>query len=57
MWHEAVAGWINRQGLGVAVVAVGPEIFQVASKVNPIVMTKDRDFFNLLEHHGPPSQD
>ena len=35
--------------------AVDPEIFQAARKVNAVVMTKDRDFINLLEHQGPLS--
>jgi predicted nuclease of predicted toxin-antitoxin system len=70
LWLDAqlppsLAGWINRQGLGVEAVAVrelglrdsvDPEIFQAARKVNAVVMTKDRDFINLLEHHGPPPQ-
>ncbi len=36
--------------------AVDPEIFQAARKINAVVMTKDRDFINLLEHQGPPPQ-
>jgi len=70
LWLDAqlppsLAGWINRQGMGLEAVAVRElrlrdaidlEIFQAARKVNAVVMTKDRDFINLLEHHGPPPQ-
>ncbi|MFM9042411.1 MAG: DUF5615 family PIN-like protein [Vulcanococcus sp.] len=29
-------------------------MFQAARKANAVVMTKDRDFINLLEQNGPP---
>ena len=70
LWLDAqlppsLAGWINQQGLGLEAVAVralglrdalDPEIFQAARQANALVMTKDRDFINLLEQNGPPPQ-
>ena len=32
------------------------EIFEAARKANALVMTKDSDFLNLLDQHGPPPQ-
>ena len=68
LWLDAqlppsLAGWINRQGLDLEAIpvrelglrdAIDPEIFQTARKANAVVMTKDRDFINLLEQNGPP---
>lgn len=34
--------------------ALDPEIFLVARQANALVMTKVRDFINLLEQYGPP---
>lgn len=70
LWLDAqlppsLAGWINQQGLGLEAVAVralglrdalDPQIFQAARQANALVMTKDRDFINLLEQNGPPPQ-
>jgi predicted nuclease of predicted toxin-antitoxin system len=70
LWLDAqlppsLAGWVNPQGLGLEAVAVralglrdalDPEIFQAARQANALVMTKDRDFINLLEQYGPPPQ-
>ncbi|MGM0577127.1 MAG: DUF5615 family PIN-like protein [Myxococcota bacterium] len=33
-----------------------PEIWARARKAHAVVMTKDRDFVQLLEQHGPPPQ-
>jgi predicted nuclease of predicted toxin-antitoxin system len=33
-----------------------PEIFTAARRANVVVMTKDADFVELLEQHGPPPQ-
>lgn len=30
------------------------EIFTAAGKANAIILTKDSDFLNLLDQHGPP---
>ena len=70
LWLDAqlppsLAGWINQRGLGLEAVAVralglrdalDPQIFQAARQANALVMTKDRDFINLLEQNGPPPQ-
>ena len=58
----ALAGWINAHfDLNVQPVrdlglrdATDEEIFQAARKENAIVMTKDGDFFLLLDQYGPP---
>lgn len=59
----ALAAWINRTYDDIeaqSVRAVGlrdaedEEIFQAARKANVIVMSKDSDFLNLLDRHGPP---
>ena len=34
--------------------AKDPDIFQRAREANAIMMTKDRDFIDLLERFGPP---
>ena len=34
--------------------AEDPEIFEAARSANVVVMTKDSDFVQLLEQHGPP---
>jgi predicted nuclease of predicted toxin-antitoxin system len=36
--------------------AEDPEIFREAKDVGVVVMTKDSDFVDLLEKHGPPPQ-
>lgn len=36
--------------------ATDAEIFEAAKQANVIVMTKDADFVELLERHGPPPQ-
>jgi predicted nuclease of predicted toxin-antitoxin system len=36
--------------------ATDPEIFAAARGANVIVLTKDADFVELLEKHGPPPQ-
>ena len=36
--------------------ATDPEIFGAARGANVVVMTKDTDFVELLEKHGPPPQ-
>lgn len=33
-----------------------PDIFMAARRAGVVVMTKDRDFVELLERHGPPPQ-
>jgi predicted nuclease of predicted toxin-antitoxin system len=59
----ALAAWINRTYDDInaqSVRAVGlrdaedEEIFQVAREANIIMMSKDSDFLNLLDRHGPP---
>jgi len=58
----AIAGWIAGT-YAVEAIAVRDlglrdaedmEIFQAAKTVNAVVMTKDRDFVDLLQRHGPP---
>jgi len=58
----AIAGWITGT-YAVEAIAVRDlglrdaedmEIFQAANTGNAVVMTKDRDFVDLLERHGPP---
>jgi predicted nuclease of predicted toxin-antitoxin system len=70
LWLDAqlppkLADWINQQGLALEATpvrdlglrdALDPEIFQAARKAKALVMTKDRDFINLLEQNGPPPQ-
>ncbi len=51
LWLEAVP--VRELGLRDA---LDPEIFQAARQANALVMTKDRDFINLLEQNGPPPQ-
>ena len=34
--------------------AVDLDIFMAARKANAVVLSKDSDFFDLLETHGPP---
>jgi predicted nuclease of predicted toxin-antitoxin system len=36
--------------------AEDPEIFRAAREAGAVVMTKDSDFLDLLEQHGPPPQ-
>ena len=36
--------------------ATDPEIFAAARGANVVVLTKDADFVELLEEHGPPPQ-
>jgi predicted nuclease of predicted toxin-antitoxin system len=36
--------------------AEDPKIFAKAKEANIVVMTKDSDFVDLLEKHGPPPQ-
>lgn len=59
----ALAAWINRNYDKIeaqSVRAVGlrnaedKEIFQAAREAGVIVMSKDSDFINLLDRHGPP---
>jgi len=59
----ALAAWVNRTYDDIhaqSVRAVGlrdaedEEIFQAAWEANVIVMSKDSDFLNLLDRHGPP---
>ena len=61
----ALADWINQQGLALEATpvrdlglrdALDPEIFEAAREAKALVMTKDRDFINLLEQNGPPPQ-
>lgn len=70
LWLDAqlppkLAEWINQQGLALEATpvrdlglrdALDPEIFQAAREAKALVMTKDRDFINLLEKNGPPPQ-
>ena len=59
----ALAAWINRNYNDIeasSVRAVGlrdaedEEIFQAAGEAGVIMMSKDSDFLNLLDRHGPP---
>jgi predicted nuclease of predicted toxin-antitoxin system len=59
----ALAAWINRAYEKInaqSIRAVGlrdaedEEIFQAAREANVIMMSKDSDFLNLLDRHGPP---
>lgn len=59
----AIAAWINRNYDDIearSVRAVGmrdaedEEIFQAARTAGVVVMSKDSDFLNLLDRHGPP---
>ena len=70
LWLDAqlppsLARWINHRGLGLEAIpvraldlrdALDLHIFQAARQANSLVMTKDRDFINLLEQNGPPPQ-
>ncbi len=58
----ALASWINRTYDDIraqSVRAVGlrnaedEQIFQAAQEANVIIMSKDSDFLNLLDRHGP----
>jgi predicted nuclease of predicted toxin-antitoxin system len=60
----ALAGWLaNRFGveaehvkdLGL-VESSDPQIFAAARAKNAAVLTKDRDFVDLVKRHGPPPQ-
>lgn len=60
----ALAGWI-RDALAIECLSVrdlnlqrasDQEIFTAARRANAVVMTKDADFVELLEQHGPPPQ-
>lgn len=60
----AVAAWISRN-YSVSAIAIRDlglrdaedlEIFQAAKKANVVVMTKDKDFIDLLDRFGPPPQ-
>jgi len=69
VWIDAqlspqVATWL-RQTISVDAIAVRDlgfrdasdhAIFVAARKAGAVVLTKDRDFVNLLEHLGPPPQ-
>lgn len=59
----ALAAWINRTYEGISaksVRAVGlrdaedEEIFRAARKAEVVMMSKDSDFLDLLDRHGPP---
>jgi len=59
----ALAAWINRTYDAIeakSVRALGlrdaedTEIFQAAREADVIVMSKESDFLNLLDRHGPP---
>lgn len=59
----ALAAWINRTYDDIeaqSVRAVGlrdaedEEIFHAARRADVIMMSKDSDFLNLLDRHGPP---
>jgi predicted nuclease of predicted toxin-antitoxin system len=61
----AIAAWINRTYEDIeaqSIRAVGLrdaldyEIFNEARKQNVAVMSKDDDFIDLVEQHGPPPQ-
>ena len=61
----AIAAWINRTYNNIeaqSVRAVGlrnaldPKIFEEARKQHVVVMSKDDDFIDLVERHGPPPQ-
>jgi len=70
LWLDAqlppsLARWINQQPFGIQAIpvrelglrdALDVQIFQAARKAGAVVMTKDRDFINLLEQNGPPPQ-
>ena len=60
----AIAAWIA-QNLSVEAVALrdiglrdaeDEQIFFAARQANAVVLTKDSDFLDLLEKHGPPPQ-
>jgi len=60
----AIAAWINRN-FPVSAIAVRDlglrdaedlEIFQAGKEANVVVMTKDKDFVDLLDRLGPPPQ-
>ena len=67
IWIDAqispsIAGWIS-ETLGFPATALRDiglrdaadlEIFRAAREANAIVITKDRDFVDLLDRHGPP---
>jgi predicted nuclease of predicted toxin-antitoxin system len=51
--HEVTAVAVRDLGLRDA---ADLDIFQAARAGNAVVMTKDRDFVDLVQHHGPPPQ-
>ncbi|MDX9750392.1 MAG: DUF5615 family PIN-like protein [Flavobacteriales bacterium] len=67
IWLDAqlspwLAQWISDNGYCQAVPlrelglrdASDPDIFMKAREANVVVMTKDKDFVDLLHRHGPP---
>jgi predicted nuclease of predicted toxin-antitoxin system len=69
VWIDAqlspvLAGWlVNRFGVGAKhvkelglVESSDPQIFAAAKTANAIVLTKDRDFVDLVKRHGTPPQ-
>lgn len=61
----ALARWINRTFQDLEAKAINTiglrdstddEIFHRARQQNVVVMSKDRDFLNLIELYGPPPQ-
>ncbi len=68
LWIDAqlspsLAAWINRNYDDIHAQSVraldlreaeDEAIFQAARTANSVVMSKDRDFLDLLERHGPP---
>ncbi|MBD3273660.1 MAG: hypothetical protein GF372_00010 [Candidatus Marinimicrobia bacterium] len=70
LWLDAqlspsLADWISQQFQGVVaspVRALGlrdaedREIFNAAREAGAVIMSKDRDFVQLLDMHGPPPQ-
>jgi len=62
--NPAIAQWIN-QNYSIQAVALRDlglrhatdrQIFEAGRKSNAVVMTKDRDFFDLVQLYGPPPQ-
>ena len=70
IWIDAqlsptLAAWINRTYDDIAAQSVraagmrdaeDDEIFHAAREAGVVVMSKDSDFLDLLERHGPPPQ-
>lgn len=60
----AIASWISQTFPASAVAlrdiglrdAEDKEIFDTAKSASVVVLTKDADFLNLLDRHGPPPQ-